>query len=307
MHLQFAYFESSLVVEYLIEKHGLEALKRVLADLGIGLSINESLQRVTGSLDALDQEFEQFARERAAKLAPDATWDAMEDSDNASLTELAEWLTKQPNNFEGLRRYAGQLIEQSRWADAQPVLEKMIELCPDYVGSGNPYEPLAAIYRRSGDAPRERAALENVASRKGDAADAFLRLMELAQSADDSEAVLLNADRMLATNPLVPAPHRYLGEAAERLGKTDRAIAAYRALLEMDPADPAEMHFRLARNLHQAGASQEAQRQVLMALEEAPRFQDAHRLLLSIVEEQQGPAEKPAGNDASPHGEGGRR
>ena len=63
--MQFAYFESSLVVEYLVEKYGLETLKRVLVDLGVGMPINESLARYAGSIEALDAEFAQYARRRA--------------------------------------------------------------------------------------------------------------------------------------------------------------------------------------------------------------------------------------------------
>ncbi len=50
----------------------------------------------------------------------------------------------------------------------------------------------------------------------------------------------------------------------------------------MDPADPADLHFRLARNLHLLSRDEEALRHVLMALEEAPRFGEAHRLLLEL-------------------------
>jgi len=74
LHLQFAYYESSLAVEYLVEKHGLETLKRVLVDLGAGMPINESLARYGGSLDALDADFAEYARQKAKGLAPDADW-----------------------------------------------------------------------------------------------------------------------------------------------------------------------------------------------------------------------------------------
>jgi hypothetical protein len=40
MHLQFAYYESSLVVEYLINEFGVEALQNILNDLGEGMEIN---------------------------------------------------------------------------------------------------------------------------------------------------------------------------------------------------------------------------------------------------------------------------
>jgi hypothetical protein len=50
----------------------------------------------------------------------------------------------------------------------------------------------------------------------------------------------------------------------------------------MKPADPADVHFKLGRLLHQR-ADPEAKRHVLLALEEAPRFRAAHELLLEIV------------------------
>jgi tetratricopeptide (TPR) repeat protein len=106
--------------------------------------------------------------------------------------------------------------------------------------------------------------------------------MELDAAAADWPAVETNAQRYLAVDPLVALPHRYLAQASEKLDVSQTAISAYRALLELDPPDPAEVHFRLARLLHQTGSADEARRQVLQALEEAPRYRDALRLLLQI-------------------------
>jgi tetratricopeptide (TPR) repeat protein len=81
---------------------------------------------------------------------------------------------------------------------------------------------------------------------------------------------------------LVALPHRYLAQASEKMDAVQTAIPAYRALLELDPQDPAEVHYRLARLLHQTGSPDEARRQALQALEEAPRYRDALCLLLQI-------------------------
>jgi len=59
------------------------------------------------------------------------------------------------------------------------------------------------------------------------------------------------------------------------------AIAAYQSWLELDPPDPAEVHFQLARLLHRAG-DPAAKRHVLQALEDAPRSREALKLLLEI-------------------------
>jgi tetratricopeptide (TPR) repeat protein len=80
---------------------------------------------------------------------------------------------------------------------------------------------------------------------------------------------------------LIAWPYRFLAQVSEQTDQPQTAIGAYRALLELDPPDPAEVHFRLARALHRLG-DPEARRQVLQALEEAPRYREALRLLLEI-------------------------
>ncbi len=282
MHLQFAYFEASLVTEYLIEAYGLDVLKHVLTDLGVGMPINEALQRHTGTLEALDTEFEQFARKRAEQLAPAATWEEVSVAEDAPAEDLAEWLEQHPHNFQALQRYGKQLLADGRPEDAEEALRKAVELYPDYVGPDSAYRLLAAIYQESGETMREIEVLNNLAQCDDDATGAYLRLMELSAAREDWPTVLLNAERMMAVNPLVTAPHRFLAQAADQLGDTARAVNGYRAQLELDPPDPAEVHYRLALNLNRQQDRDAARRHVLKALEEAPRFRDAHHLLLEI-------------------------
>jgi hypothetical protein len=105
--------------------------------------------------------------------------------------------------------------------------------------------------------------------------------MELSEAAADWRGVARSADQYLAAKPLVPLPYRFLAEASEQLGETGPAIRAYRALLELEPPDLAAVHFNLARLLRNVGEPG-ARRQALQALEEAPRYPAALRLLLQI-------------------------
>jgi tetratricopeptide (TPR) repeat protein len=120
--------------------------------------------------------------------------------------------------------------------------------------------------------------------------------MELGEAAGDWGTVAENAERFLSVNPLVPAPHRYLARASEELGRRDTARRSYEKLLQLDPPDPANVHFRVARLLAAGGDTVPARRHVLQALEEAPRYRDALRLLLQL---QETPA-TPAGSSAVP-------
>ncbi len=283
-HLQFAYHESALAVDFLVRKSGLEALKGLLDDLGAGATTDEALPRRTGTtLMELDREFATFARGRALAVAPGATWETPELPVDADSAAVGAWLKGHPDSFPGLRRLAARLVAEEKWPAAREVLERLKALYPDYVGEDNAYMLLATLHRRTNDPAAERADLEALAAREGSAGPAYLRLMELEEAAGDWKAVARDARRMLAVNPLVPAPYRQLARASEALGDRAEAVAALRALAILDDSDPAGLHFRLARLLKDTGQPAEARREVLKALEDAPRFLDAHRLLLELA------------------------
>ena len=289
LHVQFAYFESALAVEFLIRRYGFDALKATLDDLGAGVPINEALERRTGApLVKLDREFAEFARDRAKSVAPDATWEKPELSDNADSAAVREWLAKHPRSFWGQQRLCVRLVREEKWAEAEKALQGLQALYPEYVGPDNAYELLAATYRTTAKPTEEAAALEEWAKRDADATVAYQRLFELGEASSDWAAAARNARRWLAVNPLTPAPHRALAKAAERLKERDEAMAAYRAVLRFGVPDAADIHYRLAVLLEQGGQRDQARREVLKALEDAPRSREAHALLLKLV----GPPDK---------------
>jgi tetratricopeptide (TPR) repeat protein len=288
LHLQFAYYESALVVEFLVKQYGIDALKHVLGDLAIGLPINVALARRTDPLPILEEDFEKFARQRAAELGPQADWSqpdlaAILNDDGNIVRQLAK---QQPNNIILLTLSAQQHIENGEWEQAKQPAHKLIELCPTSIGGDCGYRTLARAHRELGEAVAEREILEKLAALDSSALDVYLRLLELGATASDWTLVRDTARRALAVNPLIPQPHRALAEAGEQLDHPEEAITACRTLLSMQPDDPAAVSYRLALLLHRR-SDPEAKRHVLSALEEAPRFRAAHRLLLEIVRQQE--------------------
>jgi tetratricopeptide (TPR) repeat protein len=282
-HLQFAYYESSLVVEYLAEKYGLETVKRILVDLGAGMPINDSLARYAGSLEALDKEFAEYARKRAEAMAPKADWSQPDLPPTAEADELQAFLKEHPQNYRALGRLAAQRLAAKQWAEAKPLLLTMLELYPQDATAGGPYSMLAQVCRELGDTDAERATLEKLAALSADDVDAFTRLMERSAAAEDWPATVKYGVRLLAVNPLRKAPYRQLAAAAEKTGEHALAVDSYQALLRLGPVDPAELHFQLAATLRQQGELDRAKRHALEALEEAPRYRAAQRELLAII------------------------
>ncbi len=283
LHLQFAYYQSALVVEYLVRQFGFEKLRAILRDLATGADINNVIPRHTVPMPQLEKEFAAFARERAEALGPDLDWQKPETADSDIAARLGITMPANSNNYWELMKQASELIREKKWTEAKAPLQKIIAAYPDQSGRVNAYSMLAEAHRGLNETAAERAALEKWTSLEADVPDAYLRLMELAEQTQDWRAVALNAERFLAVNPLVPQPYRFLAQASEKLDATATAISAYEKLLLLDPPDPADVHFRLARLLH-LNNDPAAKRQVLQALEEAPRFREAHRLLLELAQ-----------------------
>ncbi len=273
MHLQFAYYESALAVEFLADRFGLPALKEILRELGEGAEINAAITNHTAPLDKIEEDFAAFARERAEKLAPELDFGKLEPGDHAEGADS--------KNYYALTRLAKKLLREKKWEEAKAPLQKLLELYPGQCGADNAYALLAEAHRHLQETNEERLVLSSLAQRAADAVDAYSRLLELDAAAQDWPAVAKDAERYLAVNPLVAQPYRSLAQASESLGERDTAILACKTLLLLDPPDPAGAHFQLARLLHQAG-DPAAKRHLLQALEEAPRFRAGHRLLLQM-------------------------
>lgn len=285
--LNFAYYQSSLVVEYFVERYGLEKVKSVLTELGTGLPIDPALERHLAALDQLDEEFREYAAQMARELAPNLDWEkhdlsAIRDDDDPD--RLQRWVADHPTSLQGLTLLAAQLIERREFAKAKPFLQKLIELFPEQVGHDSPYELLAAIHRELKESDEEKKVLMQYAERTDSAVAPLLRLLDLQSADKDWNGVRQTAGLLLAINPLLPQTQKGRAVAAEQLKDGPEAIRALKALLMMDPDDPAELHFRLATLLHDAGDAG-AKRHVLQALEVAPRYREAQKLLLRIVRE----------------------
>jgi tetratricopeptide (TPR) repeat protein len=299
-HMQFAYLQSSLVVEFIIDRFGIDKVRNILTDLRDGVEINTALAKHTVPLETLETDFAAYAKERAEQLAPKLNWDRPEPEllMPESAEKLAEWEKEHPDNYWLLRLQAQRLLEQQKWAEAKVPLERLVELYPEQKGAESAYRSLAAAHRALNDTAAELSVLKKWVEVDDEAADAYLRLMELAAAEKDWATVARNSERYLAVNPLVPPPYRYLAQAATASGDDSTAVVAWRTLIQLDVPERADGHFQLAELLHKRGDTAEARRHALLALEETPRYRAALRLLLELSRIPAEPVNTPASPSA---------
>ena len=289
IHLQFAYYQSSLVIEFLIQKHGLDAIKGILNDLGNGLIINDAMARNTGSLQKLDAEFLQFARKHASEFGAKADWSRKGLPEEPRLKDWEAWLQEHPDSYWGLRATAEAYFVAEQFEKAKLGLERLRDLKTLTGDRGGPLELLAQVYRKLGDTKAERIVLEETVANSSDALPALRRLIDLAREDGQWDSVQEYAANVIAINPMLPEGQTALAEAAEQQEGFPEAVRALQALARMDPVDPAAIDFRMARALKNMGALEESKHHVLRALLEAPRFREAHALLLELSEQDETP------------------
>lgn len=299
-HLQFAYYESSLVVEYLIEEHGLDVLRLILSDLAIGMPINEALQRYVGSMTGFDKQFEAYAKLKAEQLAPELDWNTDLIVPDMDLTQLLAALERAPNNYWLLLETADQQLRRGDFASARVPLERIRQAFPNDANGALPR--LARIYRELSETQNELQAYRDWAAHDADAITAFQALITDAADREDWDTMADYATRLVRVNPMRVTSQRAAARAARQSGELGMLIEANTALLEMEPADPAKVHFQIASARAQRNDATQndpalAKRHVLKSLEVAPRYRDAQRLLLQLVSTSNKADHEPAESD----------
>lgn len=302
LHLQFAYFESSLAVRYLMERHGLPLMRQLLIDLGMGLPIDEAFSRRFGNLDVLDKDFADFVAKQATEFLPATELDQEAVPKRAEADGLKEFLKEHPTNYFAQRQLTTQLVAEKDWSAAKPAVQRLLELYPDDAETGGGLDLQARIARELGDSTMELNTLERLTELSSDHLPALLRLVQIYREQQAWNKLQQVASKLLAVQPLIATGHEAMIEAAEKLGHANLTLPALQALEQLEPLDPAGLHYRLASAHFAVGQYDAARHQVLLALEEAPRYHEALQLLLKIAQERRSDAYQSGASPAHTEG-----
>ena len=279
-HLMFAYFESSQVVEYLLEKYGKDKFQGILRDLAAGKRINDAIAANMGDIDEIEKDFTQFIMARANAFGAKADWEDPNPEEMNPFEEgsFASYVKKHPNNLAAVRKFAAEMVSQKNWPEVVKTADILIQLLPDDFSGECGYELKVMALRQLKREEDEIVVLRQIAARSSSAQSTFLRLIELDLPKMRWTEVKANAQRATALNPFLVTPQRALAESHSALKETTHAIAAFERLLILDPGSAAQTHFKLAGLLKEANEPK-AKRHLLDSLALAPRNRDGLTML----------------------------
>ncbi|MEM9016203.1 MAG: tetratricopeptide repeat protein [Verrucomicrobiota bacterium] len=290
----FAYYQSMLVVEYLVDTFGFEALRGILADLGEGVLIDDALARHTQPVDELNLAFGVYAMELAANFGPGVDWTepGEEEVDRRNPLAIAAFLEEKPNNFWARQRVTSSLLEEEKWREAAASADELIRLLPEFAGGGNGYSFKSIALREMGDLEGEADVLEQLAQLSAETLMTYHRLLEHEFEAGNWSAVLRNARRASAIDPFSDRLHYCLGCALTEEEDTEAAVAAFEKTLLLDPPNPSEVRFRMAGLLHDTDPLR-ARRVLYDSLADSLRYREAYERLLVFEKAEEAAFEEP--------------
>jgi tetratricopeptide (TPR) repeat protein len=254
-----SYFQAGRICDFINEKWGWDALMAMLNDFASGDDTATAIKK---------------------ELKIDA------DEFDKRFLEYIEADTKQVvQNFDEWKKKLKVVFELEKKKDHDGVIKEgtaIRDLYPDYVEEHSVYEALAESYLARENKPAAIAELERYVKKGGRNPETLKltgKLLKEAGRIKDAAAVL---DRLNYIYPLDRDAHQTLGELWMELGNGSAAVREFHAVVASNPLDPARANYDLARAYRLNRQTEQAKDALLAALEAAPGYRQAQKLLLEL-------------------------
>ncbi|MBI4459265.1 MAG: tetratricopeptide repeat protein [Acidobacteria bacterium] len=277
----FAYFQSGLICEFIEDKYGFTKILAMLRSYQKGQDDPTVFREVLGlSFEEFDKSFLQYAREKTFGFAQALDFEWAER--DATVENFRQEVAKNSDNFFAQLGLAQALAAQSDFEEAITHAQAAKALFPPYVEEDSPYRILADSYEALGQKDKAVAALQEWAEQKGRDPDTFKRLAKLLKELGRVGEAIQILEMALQVSVYDVEVHQWLGEWYLENSQARPAIREYQVLLALNPPDKADAHYRLATAYQSLTDKDRARQHVLAALEIAPGFRSAQKLLLEL-------------------------
>ena len=255
-----SYFQAGSICDFIKAKWGEEKLLDMVHSYAKLLTTE---QAVKGDLGLAPEEFD---RQYLA-------W--IEGKYGAEAAHFDQWREKLKAAFAALQQ------KQYDMVLAQGA--QIVAMYPEYIQDANAYELIAAADNAKGDSKAELAILTAYEQEGGQMPVTLKRLAALQEGAGQKAEAVATLERLNYVYPVKDEDlHRHLGDLMYAQKQYDGAIREYNALIASNPGDKAGAQFSLAQAYFAADQMDKAQESVLAALEIAPGYRPAQKLLLEL-------------------------
>ncbi len=254
-----SYFQGGKICEFINQKWGYDKILAMIHDFA----------ELTPTRDVIEKEF---------KRKPD-------EFDNQFLAWLDEQTHTTVAGFDEWKKAIRGVSDAQKEKDWDTVIKRasaIRDLYTDYVEAGSVYEFLAEAYLAKDEKAKAVSELEHYSSVGGRNPGSIRRLATLQTEQGRKADAAKTLERLNVIYPEDEEAHKQLGDLDMDLGNTAGAIREYQAVIAEKPIDAAGAHYQLARAYQSAKLIADAKDEVISALEAAPGFKPAQKLLLEL-------------------------
>ncbi len=254
-----SYFQAGKICDYISEKYGEHKLLEMIHAFAESAPTDVVIQKQLGIAPA------EFDRRFLAWL---------DEHTKGAVEHYAEWR----DQFKALRDAAN----AKKHDDVIRIGMKIRDLYPDFVETGNVYVALADAYTAKNDPAAALTQLEKYSREGGRDPDTIKRLATMLEAANRPKDAAAALERLNFIAPQDADLHKRLGALLLGQSNASGAIREFAAVVATKPLDQAGAHYDLARAYHAAKQNAKAREEVETALEAAPNFKPAQKLLLQL-------------------------
>ena len=214
-----------------------------------------------------------------------------EEFDKRFLTDLHAQTHTTVEGFDAWKKGLKEVTALAQAGENELVIKKsdaIRDIYPDYVEAGNLYALRADAFLALNEKPAAIEELERYAKIGGRSPETIKKLASLLVEAGRPADAAAALNRLNYIDPVDEDLHRRLGDLWLAQNNIDGAIREYKAVLAWKPVDPAAAHFNLAKAYYRARRTGDARDQIVLALETAPGYRPAQKMLLELSESDQG-------------------
>jgi tetratricopeptide (TPR) repeat protein len=253
-----SYYQASLICEYIEQKFGFAALRKMLLLYKENKSTADVFKEALGlSLEQFDEEFFKWVDGKVKDL------------------EMKPFMQLVSSGQEALAK--GEVDT------AISILQKSIDMYPEYTDEHNAYEPLAQAHLKKGNKKAAVDTLKKFMTYSETGFEASHTLADLLVEEGDAAGARQALQAGTYIRPMDLKHHQKFGDLLLSQKQYASAVMEFEALLALNTPDKASAYYKLAEANFGQGNREAARINVRRALEIAPSYEPAQELLLKIV------------------------
>ncbi len=254
-----SYFEAGKILDYITEHWGNDAVLGMIHSYAVRKTTAEAIQdNLHESPAVFDRDFN--------------TW--LDQKTGNTVRHFDAWKNGMKTAYADL--------QHGKKDDAIREGAAIRDYYPDYVGEDSLYELSADLDLSKNDNNSAIQELEKYRDHGGTNIGTLKKLAKLEQQTGKTDQQQITLKKLNYIYPEDEEIHHMMGDLLFARGDAIASVREYQAVIALQPSDPAESHYDLARALNAANRKDEAKDQVLLALEAAPGFKPAQQLLLLL-------------------------